>query len=132
MKDQELDPKNYCGGKVPEVGNGYEYDCTSQNRETDDEVRAALLADNSPPHIKARMAEIAQQQEERAAAQHYNYYEVEGAVFRDCAGKRMELFDQKTGVFEPYTGDVSRVLWGSNPMTLDKVRPYMAVEPKED
>lgn len=57
------------------------------------------------------------------------FYEVEGAVFRKRPGVPMELFDQKSGEFEPYAGDESRVYGQSNPMSLEEVRPYMDVEP---
>ncbi|MDO3518145.1 hypothetical protein [Ralstonia pseudosolanacearum] len=59
------------------------------------------------------------------------YFEVEGAVFRKRTGVPLELFDQKTGTYEPYTGDVFRIYRQSNPMSLEEVRPYMDVAPKE-
>lgn len=58
------------------------------------------------------------------------YFEVEGAVFRKRTGVALELFNQKTGAWEAYTGDVFRIYRNSNPMSLDDVRPYMDVEPK--
>lgn len=59
------------------------------------------------------------------------YYEVEGAVFRERPGADMEVFVNQTGEWEPYEGDEGRVLRMSNPMSLEEVRPYMDVEPKE-
>lgn len=59
------------------------------------------------------------------------FFEVEGAVFRERAGK-MEVFLQDSGEFKPYEGDADRVRRLSNPMSLEEVRPYMDVEPKLD
>lgn len=59
------------------------------------------------------------------------YYEVECAVFRQEEGKLLEIMDQKTGEWRKYTGDIFRVFRNSNPMTLDEVRPYMDVDPKD-
>jgi hypothetical protein len=69
---------------------------------------------------------------ERATRKKTHYYEVEGAVFRERDRLPMELFGQKDGVWKPYTGDPFRVYRLSNEMTLEEVRPYMDVEPKED
>ena len=52
------------------------------------------------------------------------YYEVEGAVFREQAGK-LEVFSDRTGQYKPYEGDADRVYRLSNPMTEEEVKPYM-------
>lgn len=53
------------------------------------------------------------------------YYEVEGAVFREQPGRPMEVFGCKSHEWKPYQGDPFRVRRMSNPMSLDEVRPYM-------
>jgi len=58
------------------------------------------------------------------------YFEVEGAVFRDAGGK-MEVYLERTGQWKPYEGDVDRVRRLSNPMTLDEVKPYMGEQKAE-
>ena len=57
-----------------------------------------------------------------------DYYEVEGAVLREVAGK-LELY-VGNGKYKPYTGDPDRIYRLSNPLTLDEVKPYMDV-PRE-
>jgi hypothetical protein len=52
------------------------------------------------------------------------YYEVEGAVMRKDAGKRMELYCG-AGKWEQYTGDESRIYNQSNVLTIEEVKPYM-------
>lgn len=59
------------------------------------------------------------------------YYEVECAVFRQKPGAELEVFVNQTGNWKRYEGDVTRVFRLSNPMSLEEVRPYMDVEPKE-
>lgn len=60
------------------------------------------------------------------------YFEVEGAVFRKRSGIALEIFDQKSGAWDEYQGDVFRIYRNSNPMSLEEVRPYMDVEPKQE
>lgn len=52
------------------------------------------------------------------------YYEVEGAVFREREGEALEIYFGG-GKWKPYQGDSFRVRRMSNPMSLDEVRPYM-------
>lgn len=59
------------------------------------------------------------------------YYEVEGAVFRESNGGKMEVYSERTGQWKPYEGDVSRVYRLSNPMTLEEVQPYMGEASQE-
>lgn len=61
-----------------------------------------------------------------------HYYEVEGAIFRQRSGVPLEIFNQKTGTFSRYQGSAGHVYSQSNEMTLEEVRPYMDVEPKDD
>lgn len=53
------------------------------------------------------------------------YYEVEGAVFRQQPGKPMEVYGCRSHQWKPYQGDEFRVTRMSNPMSLDEVKPYM-------
>ena len=50
------------------------------------------------------------------------YFEVEGAVLREVAGK-LEIYIG-SGKFKPYTGDADRIYRMSHPMTADEVAPY--------
>lgn len=60
------------------------------------------------------------------------YFEVEGAVFRQQAGQDMEVFLNSSGKWGPYQGDANRVLRMSNPMSLEEVRPYMDRDPVDE
>ena len=60
------------------------------------------------------------------------YFEREGAVFRERDDAPMEIFYQDTGKWGPYTGDAFRVRHECNPMALEEVYPYMDVEPQGD
>jgi hypothetical protein len=55
----------------------------------------------------------------------YQYYEVEGAIFRENSAGEMEVFSDRRQVCNLYTGDVWRVFRLSNPMTLEEVAPFM-------
>lgn len=52
------------------------------------------------------------------------YYEVEGAVFRQKHDEALEIYFGN-GQWKPYQGDPFRVRRMSNPMSLDEVKPYM-------
>ena len=53
------------------------------------------------------------------------YFEVEGAVLREVAGK-LELYIG-AGQYKPYQGDADRIYRQSNPMTLAEVKPHMDI-----
>lgn len=59
------------------------------------------------------------------------YYEVECAVFRQAPGMPLEIMSQKTGDWTPYQGDITRIYRNSHPLSLEEVRPYMDVDPKQ-
>lgn len=58
------------------------------------------------------------------------YFEVEGAVFRQAHGSPMEVYKERIGKWAPYQGDAGRVVRQSNPMTLAEVQPYMGSNSK--
>lgn len=64
--------------------------------------------------------------------QNEQYYEVEGAVFREAPGSPMEVYSERRGAWIPYEGDRFRVTRLSNPMSLEEVKPYMGQPQAED
>jgi hypothetical protein len=52
--NEELDPRWYCSGKVPDVGNGYEYDC--EPREYSDAAKKQWY-EGIPEFLEKRIAE---------------------------------------------------------------------------
>lgn len=60
------------------------------------------------------------------------YFEVEGAVFRQQEGQDMEVFLNRSGQWSPYQGDAGRVLRMSHPMSMEEVRPYMDRDPVDE
>jgi hypothetical protein len=62
MSDIKLDPKNYCGGKCPESGDGYSDYEISPKRKMQREVNFKAMMESAPDHIKQAMAEARKQQ----------------------------------------------------------------------